>query len=149
MLDECVVHLQDSLETLRNTVHNMYSHEKRGTEHIKNIVDEYKYCNAQVQIVGQFHNCSERVFKALSYVLKEALTNTSKHSMAETVHVTLTGEDSLVSLCVKDDGIGCNDIRESLGIRSMRDRINGLNGQFTIDGADGMLIRCVIPLNKE
>jgi len=146
MIDECVVHLKDSLEVLRDTVHNIYRHEKHGTDYIKSIVDEYKYCESQIKISGQYKNCTERTFSALSFVLKEALTNTAKHSKATKINVELKGEDFMVYMMIIDNGKGCSEIKESLGIRSMRDRVRGLNGKLKIDGSDGMKITCDIPL---
>lgn len=149
MLDECIVHLQNSLQLLRDTVHNMYSYENRGTDYIKNIIDEYKYCDASIDIQGDFSSCSSRTFQALSYVLKEALTNTSKHSQATLVTVELKSDGNIVAMSFKDNGIGCTEIKESLGIRSIRDRIKVLNGTFQIDGHNGMHMFCEIPLTGE
>jgi len=149
MLDECVGHLQKSLQILRDTVHNMYKSDKKGVGHIENIVSEFKYCGANIKTEGNFENCSERIFQCLSYVLKEALTNTARHSHATSVHVILSSLDDSVVLTVADNGQGCREIKESLGMRSMRDRTQGLKGELKIDGTDGMRIVCAIPYEGE
>ena len=146
MIDDCITHLKKSLQILRDTVHNMYSHDKRGVDYIKNIIDKYKYCDAQINISGNFVNCNERTFEVMAYVLKEALTNTAKHSKAKNVFVDINSRNYAVIMSIKDDGTGCANINESLGIRSMRDRIMGLYGTLKINGDEGMHILCEIPL---
>lgn len=146
LLEECIIHLQEGLETLRDTVHNMYSHDMRGIDYIEKIVKDYKFCTTSFSSKGNFAQCPERYLEAISYVLKEALTNTAKHSKATEVDVHYDCTEGLLVMEVADNGIGCDDINESLGIRSMRDRIKSLDGSFSINGNDGMKIKCIIPL---
>ncbi|MCK5128922.1 MAG: sensor histidine kinase [Clostridiales bacterium] len=149
MLGECIIHLKDALETLRQTVHNMYRHDKSGIEYISKIVDEYKFCETTLDYNGNFANCPERYLEALSYVLKEALTNTAKHSKAQRIMIMFTCSDGLVTMEITDNGVGCTNIKESLGIRSMRDRIKSLDGSFKIESLEGMKIKCIIPIGRE
>lgn len=146
LLDECISHLQGSLQIVRDTVHDMYSHDTQGIDYIKSITDEYKYCNVDFKAEGIFIDCPQRHIVILSYVLKEALTNTAKYSKATKVDVLLECIDNVLVMKIKDNGIGCEDIKESLGIKSMRDRIKSIGGTFVVDGCDGMALKCIIPI---
>ncbi|QUI22943.1 sensor histidine kinase [Vallitalea pronyensis] len=149
MLYGCVTKLQTSLETIRDTVHNMY-HVKRVTmDTLKRIIDQYTYCTIDATYGGNFLHIPENHFKVLSFVLKEALTNVSKHSGASHVQVHMTNTGKLLRMQIKDNGKGYQGTAGGVGLRIMRERIEQLDGYFSIDGENGTRIVCVIPVRTE
>ncbi len=66
-------------------------------------------------------------------VVKEALHNISKHSMAEIVfiHIELSGKVILVN--ISDDGRGFANNNSGNGLRNMKQRMIEIGGTFTID----------------
>jgi PAS domain S-box-containing protein len=78
---------------------------------------------------------------ALFRILQEALTNVARHASAQHVRVTLSVDDSDVTLNVQDDGRGISNEEitapDSLGLLGMRERMEMLGGQFTIAGKPG------------
>jgi signal transduction histidine kinase len=88
-------------------------------------------------------------------VVQEALRNAVKHAYATTVQVRLEHGPDAVRLWVKDDGRGFDPgsvLRRSgtrgLGLGAMRERLNSLGGQLTIDSAPGRgtEVHIVIPI---
>ena len=63
------------------------------------------------------------------YVVSEALNNVAKHAQASVVDVTLEMEDALVTLTVRDDGVGGADQAEGTGLIGLGDRVHALGGQ--------------------
>lgn len=146
ILGQCVERLQIALETIRNTVHNMYSRDEIGIESIQEIVSNYKYCKVDATYQGDFTGIQSKHMEAFTFILKEALTNVTKHSSASRIEISLTTNNKLLRLQIHDNGKGFGMIREGLGIRSMQDRIHHLNGIMSIDGTQGTLIVCTIPI---
>ena len=73
-------------------------------------------------------------------IVQEALHNVARHSQARGAEVSVTGENSEVTLQIADSGIGFdpNHVRhDGLGLISMRERAADLNGRLTIDAAPG------------
>jgi signal transduction histidine kinase len=76
-------------------------------------------------------------------VAQEALTNVRRHAAATRVTVTLSFLDTAVGLDVRDDGSGFDPARITpradgrVGLQSMRERVTGLGGEFTIETAPG------------
>jgi signal transduction histidine kinase len=73
-------------------------------------------------------------------VVREALTNTRKHSGARTARVACSTRDGLVEVQVVDDGHGFDprSVRERLGMRcSMRERMASCGGTVAIASAPG------------
>ena len=73
-------------------------------------------------------------------VLQEALTNAVKHSQSQRIQVTLRKALSDLRLEVVDDGVGFDSTAAAgagLGLMTMRERMNLMNGKLTIDSRPG------------
>ncbi len=81
------------------------------------------------------------VATALFRILQEALTNVVQHSHAKAVRVDLTVNDSRITLTVNDNGKGITEEEikspTSLGLLGMRERVQFLEGSFSIVGKPG------------
>ncbi|APW36146.1 histidine kinase [Rhodoferax koreense] len=89
---------------------------------------------------------------ALFRVAQEALTNAQRHAKASRIDVVLKFSGNRVSLSVLDNGNGFAvrkvqaDRRDGIGLRNMRERIEGLGGRFGITSSRfGTRIRAVLP----
>ncbi len=77
----------------------------------------------------------------LFQIIKEALTNTIKHSNASTVHIMLSENDTYYILKIKDDGKSEDfDLVEDIGFDNMRNLSQKYNGNFNYFYKDGMNI---------
>jgi len=90
------------------------------------------------------------VKQALYRVVQEALSNIAKHSQATGVELRLVYLEDLVQLEITDDGVGfdLNQPRRGLGLNSMKERVESLNGNFEITSqiGDGTRIKISIPV---
>jgi len=90
-------------------------------------------------------------------VIQEALTNIAKHSEAKNARVEIEKSGGRLLLAISDNGKGFdnNSARDpglwtsGLGLVNMRDRIEGLEGKFTLtsETGKGTSINIEIPLN--
>jgi signal transduction histidine kinase len=85
-------------------------------------------------------------------IVQEALSNVVRHARAETVEVDVDARDGLVTITVRDDGVGFDPaaraIRERrLGLTSMRERAENLGGTFSVESAPeaGTMVRVEVP----
>ncbi|HSR31832.1 MAG TPA: histidine kinase [Anaerolineae bacterium] len=86
------------------------------------------------------------VEKALFRLAQEALANVAKHSGAKHADVTLVCTESAITMKVADDGHGFDPesvADKGLGLRSMRERIEALDGELTVESAPGAGTRLV------
>ena len=88
-------------------------------------------------------------------VIQEALHNSAKYSGGNHFHVHLQGEPGGIVLEVRNRGVGFNvataKSKGGLGLVSMRERVQLLNGSIEIDSKpnDGTRIRARVPLAEE
>ena len=94
----------------------------------------------QVSFSGQVDNLvPQPVADHVLAVLRESLTNASKHAQATRIVVSLKVGDGL-TLEVTDDGVGIrlrHNGREGLGLGNMRTRAERLGGYFNVGSTDG------------
>ena len=87
-------------------------------------------------------------------VVQEALQNALKHSAAREVSVSVEGMSHHVRVTIADDGVGFDvgaAFGQGLGLVSMSERIEAMNGRFEIHSAPGAGTRIVftVPLAAE
>jgi signal transduction histidine kinase len=93
---------------------------------------------------------------ALFRVIQEALNNVIKHARTDSAEVTLCFGGDSVALVVEDGGMGFDPTRLSralptLGLTSMRERVELLGGTFAIESAPGAgtRVRARVPIVVE
>ncbi len=75
------------------------------------------------------------VRRDLLLIFKEAVNNAARHSGCSQVKIDFRVENSMLSLCVADNGRGFDHLQESdgQGLRSMARRAEVLGGKFKVD----------------
>lgn len=89
-------------------------------------------------------------------VVQEALTNVRKHAGAAKAIVRLDNEDDCLRITIEDDGQGFDSSRldreegRSFGLRSMRERVEGAGGRFSVESSpgNGTHITVLLPLEQ-
>ncbi|MBU3209329.1 sensor histidine kinase [Clostridium algidicarnis] len=145
LLDGSIEAMAESLDLIRETVHNIKPKENIGIEYIKALVGDFKYCDVEFIQEGDFNNLNSYEMQIILSTLKEALTNISKHSKASKVIIKIESNNNFIRLYIKDNGIGYVLIKEGLGISGMKERIVNIGGNLSISSEEGFIIVLVIP----
>jgi signal transduction histidine kinase len=66
------------------------------------------------------------------YIASEALANAAKHAQASVIDLRVQGDDSALTLSIRDDGIGGADPRRGSGIVGLKDRVEALGGTISV-----------------
>jgi PAS domain S-box-containing protein len=82
------------------------------------------------------------------FIVAEALTNVVKHARATRATVRALADDGVLTLEVRDDGVGGAD-PEGHGLMGIADRVDALGGRLRIESADGggTLLAARLPLS--
>ena len=96
---------------------------------------------AQLSVTGEMRPLHPEVESTVVRIAQEALTNSAKHAGASRVGVTLSYMEDLVTLDVRDDGVGFDPAQHTsegrYGLVSMRQRVARLGGDLEIESAIG------------
>jgi signal transduction histidine kinase len=89
--------------------------------------------------VDGFVDLSLEVKQAIYRIMQEALANVTKHSSANSVDVTMGFGGNSVEFCISDDGVGFDPEQQyaGMGLDSMRERVESLKGDFSIESEPG------------
>jgi len=113
--------------------------------------------NLQIDLAREAGRTPERHPPALEdtiyRVVQEALTNIVKHACATTAAVTIAEVDGVVAIEIRDDGDGFDHeaIAAGFGLIGMRERVQLVQGAFTVDSGrgSGTTIRIELPCPRQ
>ncbi len=109
-----------------------------------------------MQVNGDFGKLSHAISLICYRTLQEALTNIVRHAQADVVNIKLTALKEEIHLSIRDNGVGFDRrtaekarLNSHLGLVSMRERVELLNGRFHIDSGPqrGTCITIILPLD--
>ena len=90
----------------------------------------------KVHLEAERLELSPKIEDALYRIAQEAVHNALRHAQASNIWMILKNNDQRIILKIKDDGLGLDAQASTLGLglESMRERAESLDGQFTIYG---------------
>jgi signal transduction histidine kinase len=111
----------------------------------------------KLEIPDDFGRLSSEMETAIFRAIQQSLANVHKHSGSPVAYLRITADAEFVMIEISDEGCGIKpEILEgfhsgsqltSVGIAGMRERIEGMNGDFAIhSGEKGTLIEIRLPL---
>jgi signal transduction histidine kinase len=109
----------------------------------RNYAEIYSAITVHTDISAENREIPKRISTHLFRCVQELLNNVAKHAEAQTVWVLLKREGSLLSLEVRDDGVGiCAEAENPArltgsGIRNLRERAEMTGGRFTLSSLPG------------
>lgn len=89
----------------------------------------------------------EAATATMYYVASESLTNVLKHASARRIRLTLECQEDVVTLAVRDDGVGGADLDGGAGLTGLQDRIAAVGGRLRVVSrpGDGTLVEATLP----
>lgn len=127
-----------------------------GLRYLARTVSEATETPVSVQIAATTEAALERMSKASSSVLyrvaQEALQNAVRHGAASHIEICVTTAHGRAALEVRDDGRGfdpgANGQSTGLGMRTMRERVGLVDGEFALQTAPGAgtVVRALVPV---
>jgi signal transduction histidine kinase len=152
-IDDAYERVLISITQLREDVP---SHFDLGTAlpEIINDFEKQTECSVELRVDrAQLSRLTSSVASQATYIIREALTNVMKHSGADSVRLTLQGlEDDRIEIIIQDNGRGFDLDRaqqpggRGFGLRSMRERAEGVGGSLKIESQPGQGTRVVVNL---
>ncbi|MFV0504982.1 MAG: sensor histidine kinase [Lachnospirales bacterium] len=116
---------------------------------IKKIIDDSeKLSNMEFEFTSNIMNekfCEDEE-NAIFRLVQESITNAVRYSNASSMSITIEKIKNIVTINIKDNGDGCEDLKMGFGIKHVEERINMLGGSVFFDGSNGFSIKAIISL---
>ncbi len=121
---------------------------RHGVADLDQLVARVRGAGPRVELSGSPGELPEAVDAVAYSVVQEALTNVLRHAGAASVAVRLDRSEDRLTVTVEDDGSGGHGHDEGMGLRAMRERVQGLGGSFSAGTrpSGGFAVQAGLPL---
>lgn len=147
---------QGALNETRRALRELRAAEERkerGLTAIHKLVKAFeKATNVQVTVeYGEVPwSLGEEADLAVYRMIQEGLTNAFKHGKATRIRLLFWKDNGTIGISIDDNGRGCKELQEGIGISGMRERIEQLGGHLQVHRqADGFTLQARIPCKGE
>lgn len=147
--------LDNGMNSIRESIHNIYNDSIDLKLEIEKIIEEFNSISIELKYYIT-ETPSNELKNTFIYIIKESITNTTKHSNANKINIALIEHPAVFKLIICDNGtninnkgISNNSIKKGIGLDSIKTRVNLLNGFLNIDTSNGFKISVTIPNKKE
>ena len=105
-----------------------------------------------LEIVIDYGNLNRNYRSDISHLvfrlIQESMVNSLRHGLATRIGIHLFEDNESVIVTVSDNGRGFSDLSLGIGLNGIRERIDRVNGDFTITSNNGVTLRASIPLTR-
>lgn len=92
-------------------------------------------------------NCFNEDEEDIIYrIVQESITNSIRHGKAKEIKICISRQYNILKIYIKDNGIGCLNIKKGFGLHHMEERLNMLHGKLFCSGKDGFVVEAHIPI---
>lgn len=147
LFDKSMDRLNAGVGKMRDAVHNMSTVSQPGVAKLEEICKQFRD-DINFLATGDMTPITANMWHVLESVLRESITNSSKHANATFVNVTLDSTKYLVRLLVENDGVLNNNTPHGNGLRNLQNRVITVGGTLSVDKQHTFKVVCVIPLHR-
>lgn len=146
--------VDEALQLVRASVHALNDNAVDLSVQLERIVEGARSDGGpQIELEVMTEHAPANVTNCFAAVLREALSNAMRHAHAKTITVRCMEHPSFYQLIVTDDGANAtpassSNVAEGMGLGSMRERVEALDGTFTAGpraGAGGWRVFATVP----
>ena len=69
-----------------------------------------------------------------------------KYSKCSRIDIRLVVMAQRVRVSISDDGVGCTEVKDGMGISGMRQRVREVNGTISFESAAGFTVTMLLPI---
>ncbi|GGO78406.1 sensor histidine kinase [Nonomuraea cavernae] len=155
-LQHAIDELDETIRQIRSTIFALQgAHQASGPSLRAQVVELVEGARGHLgfmpglRMEGQLDNrVPEAIAEHLLAVLREALSNVVRHARASKSEVSVEVAGEILTLIVRDDGVGLSADGRRSGLRNLEERATGLGGSFEITTPDtgGTTLRWQVPI---
>ena len=105
-----------------------------------------KGVEAELIIEGEMKDIPEQYIEVILDNAYEAVSNSMKYAKCSKIKINIYVLNKMIRCSISDNGIGCKEIVDGMGISGMRKRIRGINGILDFETEAGFTINMLLPL---
>ena len=79
----------------------------------------------------------------------EAVSNSMKYAHCKHIDISIIVLNKMIRCTIKDDGVGCKNIVDGMGLSGMRQRMREISGVLSFETNRGFAVNMLIPMEGE
>ena len=79
----------------------------------------------------------------------EAVSNSMKYAQCKHIDISIIVLNKMIRCTIKDDGVGCKNIVDGMGLSGMRQRMREISGVLSFESKRGFAVNMLIPMEGE
>ena len=105
-----------------------------------------KGVEAELITEGELKGIPEKHLEVILDNAYEAVSNSMKYAKCSRIKISIYVLSKMIRCSISDNGIGCKEINDGMGISGMRKRIREINGILDFETEVGFTINMLLPL---
>ncbi|MCR4642526.1 MAG: hypothetical protein K5697_10925 [Lachnospiraceae bacterium] len=105
-----------------------------------------KGVEAELNTEGNLSAISDALWEVILDNTFEAVTNSMKYSKGRRIDISILVMNEMIRCTVSDDGVGCDTVKDGMGISGMRQRIRNAGGTINFETEAGFCVNMLLPL---
>ena len=114
----------------------------------------YKLCEdcnqkgveTNLEIEGDVTQITDRLWEVILDNAFEAVSNSMKYARCKNILIKINILNKFVRCSITDDGVGCQNIKDGMGISGMRSRVRSVNGTLDFASEAGFTVNMLLPI---
>jgi signal transduction histidine kinase len=104
--------------------------------------------NAKLTCSGESSEVPEYIWEVILDNSIEAFSNALKYSRCKNINISIAVLNKLVRCAISDDGIGCSNIKEGMGLAGIKERTKAVDGTVSVTSNVGFEINMLLPIKQ-
>ncbi|MBQ4530768.1 MAG: hypothetical protein IJA36_09205 [Lachnospiraceae bacterium] len=105
-----------------------------------------KGVDAEFRAEGQLKEVPEKYLEIILDNAYEAVSNSMKYAKCSRITISVHVMNQMVRCSISDNGVGCSEVVDGMGISGMRKRVREVNGILDFETEIGFTINMLLPL---
>ncbi|HKM34518.1 MAG TPA: histidine kinase [Lachnospiraceae bacterium] len=121
---------------------------KFAISQLEKLCEECRQKGVEAQLVteGDLSMVPEAYFEIMLDNAYEAVSNSMKYAKCTKINIKVHVMNQLVRCSIADNGTGCGEVVDGMGISGMRKRMRDINGIIDFETETGFVINMLLPL---
>ncbi|MDO5155763.1 MAG: histidine kinase [Eubacteriales bacterium] len=105
-----------------------------------------KGVEASLQVEGDLQEVPEKYLEIILDNAYEAVSNSMKYAKCTQIVIQIHVLNQMLRCSISDNGVGCSEVNDGMGIAGMRRRVREVNGVLSFETEAGFTINMLLPL---
>lgn len=151
MLEAVIDRLRAGMDEIRGILRRERPEKYRlAVLQLQRLLEECRKMDIKAGLVAE-GDLSKVPEKHLEIVLDnayEAVSNALKYSSCTKMEIKLVVLNKVLRCSISDNGVGCGEIKDGMGIAGMRERVRRVNGILDITADAGFTVNMLLPIEQ-